>query len=139
MTDDRPDIPPPGQVGHNHPDTAKEAADSVRWSASHHREMALLFLFKMRDHGATGAELGNRLGMSTNNACARLLELRGDGCASDSPCLAERLVVDGKRVRRKLQGGQPGIVHVLNEDGRKAAEQILARMGGIWPMAMRDE
>lgn len=126
--------PPPGRVGANHPQTAKDAADTARWAALDHRELILLRMLKNGYRGVTAAEISHELGISTNIAGSRLLELRADKSATGLyPCLAKR---SGER--RALPGGKAGDVHVLNEDGRKAAERIFARLGGNWPMTMRE-
>ena len=118
--------PPPGQVGRAHPSTAKEAADRSGHSNLDHRERILLRLLANGDHGATAAELSAELGISTQLCGSRLLELRGDGCATGKfPVLAQRT----DRKRAASEGGRPGFVHVLNVDGQRAARFIAQQQG----------
>lgn len=129
------DAPPPGQVGAGHPQTSHDAADLARWAALDNRELILLRLLKNGDKGATSQELAAELGISTNIAGARLIELRAEkSCADSWPRLVQK---NGKR--RALPGQRPCDVHVLNDQGRAAAERLFARMGNRWPMTMRSE
>lgn len=123
------EFPPPGRVGSDHPETSHHAAEMAAWAALDHRERILLRLLANGDKGATGAEIGVELGISTNIACVRLLELRGDKSAAGLyPRLAVKLAPEYSRA---LPGQRKGRVHVLNEDGVKAAERIAQRLGPL--------
>lgn len=111
----------PGAVGARHPGTAHDAAnaDSTKHSNRLHRQRILLLMLQRGDYGLTAAEAGQYVGISTQLAGSRFVELRGDGCAEGQPKLARRTMQS-----RALPGGKPGIIHVLTADGVTEASRI---------------
>lgn len=119
LDDDPVGDDPPGQVGRFHPDTSWAAAYASRHANKGHRARILLALDRRGEHGMTAGEIAAMLGISTNIAGSRLIELRGEGCASTYPRLAERT-----NETRSVPGGRPARVHVLNDAGRMVVAEI---------------
>lgn len=106
-----------GLTGHDHPATSFEAAATplrlAGWRA------AVLRAFLAAPDGLTAAEAGAIVGLNTNIAGARFLELRGDRRVPPTPALIRRT-----EERRAVPGGRPGYVHVLTEEGRRRASAL---------------
>lgn len=118
------DDPIPGAVGANHPDTAHDAADASRHGNLFHRRRILMLMYYRRDYGMTAAEAAAEVGISTQLAGSRFVELRGDGCAAGNPVLIRRT---GQR--RSIGNGRPGMVHVLTHEGAIEARRLVEQSG----------
>lgn len=117
--------PPPGQVGRGHPDTSADAAQQSAWSNLDHREQALVLLWRAGARGLTGAQIAAELGISTQIAGSRLIELRAEGCAAGKfPRLAYRT-----RDKRAIPGSRSGRIHYLNDQGITVAQRIAKTIG----------
>jgi len=117
---------PMGRVGHNHPDTSWAAAYASAHANRGHRGRILLALLDVGDQGMTAGEVGLLLGVSTNIAGSRMIELRAEGCAAGE----FRRLAQRTPERRSIPGGRPGYVHVLTEDGRAVAHELRGRIDG---------
>lgn len=116
--------PPAGLTGAHHPDTSYEAGDSRQTFRSQRDEILLAFLDAGED-GLTAAEAGQAVGINTNIAGARFLELRG--ARRDTPSLP---LIQRTPERRALRdGGRAGIVHQMTGEGERRA-MLLQRLKG---------
>ena len=118
---------PMGRVGHNHPDTSWAAAYASAHANRGHRGRILLAMLNAGDWGMTAGEVGVMLGVSTNIAGSRMIELRAEGCAAGE---GFRRLAERTPERRSVPGGRPGYVHVLTEDGRAVAHELRGRIDG---------
>lgn len=122
----------PGAVGRRHPVTAHDAANATSVKQGNHlyRQQILDLLLRRGDYGVTAAEAAQHVGISTQLAGSRFVELRGDGCAEGNPKLARRTMQS-----RALPGGKPGMVHVLTDEGVAEAKRLHRPKLGMGPSA----
>ena len=113
-----------GMVGNLHPETSRVAAVESAENNLSHRKRILVLLADAGHRGLTAAEAGRVLGISTQLAGARFLELRGDDNRKALPRLIMRT-----DVTRAIKGGKPGIVHVLTGLGWIEARKLMPHAG----------
>lgn len=111
-----PARPVEGKVGHDHPDTAHEAAAEVRYAVGSQKQRLVEALAQVGFVGLTNAEAAVHLGLSRNQTATRMGELHEDGWA-EVPINPE-----GEPVIRATdpEGRYHGEVHVLTTAGREA-------------------
>ena len=119
--------PPPGQVGHDHPETSHAAARSapnrLKFNSQRFRILEVLAA-----HGpATAAQVADRLGMSRNQTATRLGECRDAGwvdyarnssgkvitapTSSDGEGMVQEVTNDGWAAMRAARGITPAPRH----------------------------